>query len=81
MVEGGAVALLSAALSVAGGIFLARFLNRMAAEQLLHVAVPLWVSPAGLGILASGAIVVILAVWFAVTRILRLSVRDALAYE
>jgi putative ABC transport system permease protein len=81
LVEGGAVALLSAALSVAGGIFLARFLNGMAAQQLLHVAVPLRISAAGLGILSSGAIVVILAVWFAVTRILRLSVRDALAYE
>jgi putative ABC transport system permease protein len=81
LVEGGAVALLSAALSVAGGIFFARFLNRMAADQLLHVAVPLTISRAGIAILSSGAILVILAVWFATTRMLRLSVRDALAYE
>jgi putative ABC transport system permease protein len=81
LVEGGAVALLSAALSVAGGVFCARFLNRMAAEQLLHVAVPLSISGAGIGILSSGAILVILAVWFAATRMLRLSVRDVLAYE
>jgi len=81
LVEGGAVALLSAALSVAGGIFCARFLNGMAEQQLLHVAVPLYVSRAGLAVLSSGVIVVIGAVWLAVTRVLRLSVRDALAYE
>jgi len=81
LLEGGAVALLSAALSGAGGIFFARFLNGMAAEQLLHVAVPLHISPAGVAILSSGAILVILAVWLAATRMLRLSVRDALAYE
>jgi putative ABC transport system permease protein len=81
LVEGGGVALLSATLSVAGGIFFARFLNRMAAEQLLHVAVPLSISPVGIAILGSGGIVVILAVWMAAARMLRLSVRDALAYE
>jgi putative ABC transport system permease protein len=81
LVEGGAVALLSAALSVAGGIFFARFLNGMAEQQLLHVAVPLYISRAGLAVLGSGMIVVIGAVWLAVTRVLRLSVRDALAYE
>jgi putative ABC transport system permease protein len=81
LVEGGAGALLSAALSVAGGIFLARFLNGMAERQLLHVAVPLYLSPTGMAVLSSGVIVVILAVWLAVARILRLSIRDALAYE
>ena len=81
LAEGGAVALLSAALAVAGGIYFARFLNRMAAQQLLHVAVPLSISGAGIAILSSGASLVILAVWLAVTRMLRLSVRDALAYE
>jgi putative ABC transport system permease protein len=81
LVEGGAVALLSAALSVAGGIFLARFLNGMAERQLLHVAVPLYISPTGMAVLSGGVIVVMLAVWLAVARMLRLSVRDALAYE
>ena len=81
LVEGGAAALLSAFLSVAGGIFLARFLNGMAERQLLHVAVPLYLSPRGMAVLSSGVIVVILAVWLAVARILRLSIRDALAYE
>jgi putative ABC transport system permease protein len=81
LVEGGAVALLSAALSLAGGIYFAQFLNRMAAQQLLQVAVPLSISGAGIAILSSGAILVILAVWLAASRMLRLSVRDALAYE
>ena len=81
LVEGGAVAFLSAALSVAGGIFFARFLNGMAERQLLHVAVPLYVSRTGIAVLSCGVVLVILAVWFAVSRILRLSVRDALAYE
>ncbi|HEX4629462.1 MAG TPA: ABC transporter permease [Chthoniobacterales bacterium] len=81
LVEGGAAAFLSAALSIAAGIFLARFLNGMAERQLLHVAVPLRISPTGMAVLSGGVIAVILAVWLAVARILRLSVRDALAYE
>jgi putative ABC transport system permease protein len=81
LVEGGAVALLSAALSVAGGIFFARLLNGMAERQLLHVVVPLYLSRVGLGLLSAGVLLVILGVWVSVSRILRLSVRDALAYE
>lgn len=81
LVEGGAVAFLSALLSVAGGILFARILNGMAERQLLHVAVPLYISRAGLGLLFCGLFLVILGVWLSVTRILRMSVRDALAYE
>ena len=81
LVEGGAVAFLSAVLSVTGGVVFARLLNGMAERQLLHVAVPLYVSRAGLGLLFCGVFVVILGVWLSVNRILRLSVRDALAYE
>lgn len=81
LVEGGAVALLSAALAIAGGILFAKLLNGMAERQLLHVAVPLYISRAGLALLFSGVFVVILGVGFAVSRLLRLSVRDALAYE
>jgi putative ABC transport system permease protein len=81
LVEGGAVALLSAALSVAGGIFFARLLNGMAERQLLHVAVPLYVSRIGLSLLSAGVLLVVLGVWLSVSRILRISVRDALAYE
>jgi putative ABC transport system permease protein len=81
LVEGGAVAFLSAILSVAGGILFARLLNGMAERQLLHVAVPLYVSRVGLGLLSAGALLVVLGVWLCVSRILRVSVRDALAYE
>jgi putative ABC transport system permease protein len=81
LVEGGAVAFLSALLSIIGGIIFAKLLGNMAERQLLHVAVPLYVSRVGLGLLLSGVLVVILGVWLSVTRILRMSVRDALAYE
>jgi putative ABC transport system permease protein len=81
LIEAGAGTLLSAALSIAGGISLARFLNGMAERQLLHVAVPLYLSPTGMAVLSGGVIMVMLAVWLAVARTLRLSVRDALAYE
>jgi putative ABC transport system permease protein len=81
LVEAGSVALLSAMLSVVGGIFLARLLNGMAERQLLHVAVPLYVSRVGVAILCSAVFLVVLGVWLSVARLLRLSVRDALAYE
>jgi putative ABC transport system permease protein len=81
LIEGGAVAFLSALFSVVGGVFFARLLNGMAERQLLHVAVPLYVSRLGLGLLFCGVFLVILGVWLSVSRILRLSVRDALAYE
>jgi putative ABC transport system permease protein len=81
LAEGGAVAFLSAILSVAGGILFARLLNGMAERQLLHVAVPLYVSRAGLWLLSAGVLLVVLGVWLSVSRILRMSVRDALAYQ
>ena len=81
LVEGGAVAFLSAILSVAGGIIFARLLNGMAERQLLHVAVPLYVSRVGLALLLCGVFAVIAGVWLSVSRILRLSVREALSYE
>jgi putative ABC transport system permease protein len=81
VVEGGAVAVFSGLLSIAGSIVFARLLNNMASTQLLHVAVPLHVSRLGLGILSCGIFLVILGVWVSVSRILRMSVRDALAYE
>jgi putative ABC transport system permease protein len=81
VVEGGAVALLSAALAVVGGIYFAQLLNGMAERQLLHVAVPFYFSRVGMAVVASGGLVVFAAVWLSVRRLLRLSVRDALAYE
>jgi putative ABC transport system permease protein len=81
LLEGGAVAFLSALLSIAGGIVLANALNGLAERQLLHVAVPLYLSRVGLAVLSGGVAVVILGVAFAVSRMLRVSVREALAYE
>jgi putative ABC transport system permease protein len=81
LIEGGAVALLSAMVAVLGGIFFARLLNTMAERQLLHVAVPLSVSGLGLGLLSGGVLLIILGVGLSVRRILRLSVHDALAYQ
>ena len=81
LVEGGAVALFSAILSVAGGIYFARMLNDLATRQLLHVAVPSYFSRVGIAVLASGAFLVVVGVWLSVLRFLRVSVREALAYE
>lgn len=81
LAEGGAVAVLSALLSVAASIVFSRALNNKASLELLHVPVPLHLSGTGLVVLFSGVIVVMLGVWLSLRRILRVSVRDALAYE
>ena len=79
--EGAAVAILSGLAAVALSLVLTSLLNGAAATGLLHVAVPLRFSLLGLAILAAGLGVVVLAVALAVQRVLRLSARDALAYE
>jgi putative ABC transport system permease protein len=81
LVEGGAVAVLSAVLSFVLSILFSQALTNKASRELLHVPVPLHISGAGLIILSGGIIVVILGVWLSLWRILRISVRDALAYE
>ncbi len=81
LAEGVAAALLSALLSVAISIVFSQALNNKAARELLHVPVPLHVSAAGLVLLSGGVLVVMLGVWLSLRRILRISVRDALAYE
>jgi len=81
LVEGGAVALLSALLAVAGSIYFSGVLNGMAERQLLHVAVPLFFSRVGIAILSGGVLVVVTGVWLTVRRLLRVSVREVLAYE
>ena len=53
----------------------------MAERTLLHVAVPLYISRVGLGLLSLAVILFVLGIWISVSRILRMSVRDALAYE
>jgi putative ABC transport system permease protein len=81
LVEGAAVAALSAVIAVALSIYFARLLNSIAENGLLHVAVPLYVSRVGLAFLCSGAFAIILGVWLAVRRLMRVSVREVLAYE
>ena len=81
LLEGGVVALLSGLLAVAASIVLSRGMNQMASRDLLHVAVPLHISASGLAVLGSGLLVVLAAVWLSLRRMLRISVRDALAYE
>jgi putative ABC transport system permease protein len=79
--EGAAVALLSALLAIFASLALTSALNGAAATGLLHIAVPLRFSVLGLVILAAGLAVVLLTVALAVRRVLRMSARDALAYE
>lgn len=81
LIEGSAVAILGALISIAASIYFAQALNGKASRELLHVAVPLCVSRAGLGVLFSGAFVVLLGVLLSVRRVLRMSVREALSYE
>lgn len=81
LIEGSAVAILGALISIAASIYFAQALNGKASRELLHVGVPLYISRVGLGVLFSGAFVVLLGVLLSVRRVLRMSVREALSYE
>jgi len=81
LAESGAIALLSLALSVGASLIVTRALNDLTSRELLQVAVPLIVSRPGLALLGGGLAAAMLGVWLPVARLLRMSVRDALAYE
>jgi putative ABC transport system permease protein len=81
LAESGAIALLSLALVVGLSLAATRALNDLTSRELLQVAVPLIVSRTGLALLGGGLAAVMLGVWLPVARLLRMSVRDALAYE
>ena len=81
LAEGLAVTLLSALLAVLLSLGLTWALNGAAERSLLHAAVPLRFSWTGLAILLGGCAVVLVAVALALGRVLRLSAREALAYE
>jgi putative ABC transport system permease protein len=81
LAESGAIAGLSALLAVAIALPATQALNDMTSRNLLQVAVPLVVSRTGLGWLGLGGLVVMFGVGLPVARLLRQSVRDALAYE
>jgi putative ABC transport system permease protein len=81
LAESGAIAGLSALLAFLLSLFATQSLNAMTSRRLLQVVVPLVISPTGLAWLAGGGALVMLGVWLPVRRLLRMSVRDALAYE
>lgn len=81
LIEGTAITLLSALIAVALSLLLTRLANRAAETQLLHVAVPLQFSWVGLATLLGASLVLIAAVGLALRRVLRVSAREALAYE
>ena len=79
--ESAAIAALSALLALGLSLVATRALNDLTSRQLLQVAVPLVISPAGLALLGGGLVVVLLGAGWPVARLVRGSVRDALAYE
>jgi putative ABC transport system permease protein len=81
LIEGSAVAILGALISIAASIYFTQALNGKASRELLHVAVPLYISRVGLSVLFGGAFVVVIGVLLSVRRVLRMSVREALSYE
>jgi putative ABC transport system permease protein len=81
LAEGGSITLLSAALAVILSLLLTRVLLNAAERSLVNVTVPLQFSWSGFGILASGALVVLLMVALSLVFALRKSVHATLAYE
>lgn len=81
VVESGAVALASAALSLGLGSGLAVLLNRLIETKAFKVAIPLVIDGRAVALLFAGVLVVMLGVWLPVSRLVRVSVREALGYE
>ena len=81
LAESGATAAVSALLAFVISLVATREMNEMTSRLLLQVSVPLVISAKGLGWLAGGGVLLMLGVWLPLRRLLRMSVRDALAYE
>ncbi|MBI3370029.1 MAG: ABC transporter permease [Burkholderiales bacterium] len=81
LIEGAAITLLSTLIAIVLSLVLTHLANRAAETQLLHVAVPLQFSWVGLLTLMAASLVLIGAVALALRRVLRVSAREALAYE
>jgi putative ABC transport system permease protein len=81
LAESAVLAALSALLAVAVSVPATQALNAMTSRLMLQVAVPLVFSWPALALLGSGVLVVMLGVWLPVSRMLRISVRETLAYE
>ncbi len=81
LVESGIIAALAASLAVALAFPASKAMNNFTATHALLIPVPLVVSRSALLILAASLPVVLIAVWVVVRRTMRVSVREALAYE
>jgi putative ABC transport system permease protein len=79
--ESGAVALLSALLALVVGSTLALYLNWLIETKAFKVTIPLVMEGRSLALLFCGGFLVMLGVWLPVSRLVRVSVRDALSYE
>lgn len=81
VLENAAVVAASAALAVAVSLVATRFLLHRIEEIALRSTIPPQMSFPALGVLAGGLIVVLVAVWFPVSRLVKVTVREALSYE
>ncbi len=81
LAESGAIAALSVILALVITLPVSTLINSLIANNALLIPIPLVFSWKALGVLLGGLPVVMLGVWFAVSRLLRVSVREILAYE
>ncbi len=81
LAESAAIAVLGGALAVAIALPASMLINRLIANNALLIPIPLVFSWKALGVLGGSLPVALLGVGFAVSRLLRVSVREVLAYE
>jgi putative ABC transport system permease protein len=81
LAESGAIALVSAALALALGVGVATLLNWLVETKAFKISMPLVVEGRAVALLAAGGVLVVAGVWLPVSRLVRVSVREALGYE
>lgn len=81
MAESGAIALVSAGLALGLGVGVASFLNWLVETKAFKIGIPLVVDGGAVALLAAGGLLVVAGVWLPVSRLVRVSVREALGYE
>lgn len=79
--ESAVVVALSFLLAGGAALGLTCYLNHLIETLAFKLAIPLQVSPAAVGLLLGGVIVVLLGVWATVSSLVKSTVREALAYE
>lgn len=72
---------LSTVLALGLGVGVTRYLNHLMSTRALQITIPLQIDPAAIGVVALGVLVVLVAVWLTVSRLVRSTVRETLAYE